>query len=164
MGELSSLNTHKDVCTKKTRNTLIAISSRITAHDTKTVPADLQDKFSKIQLVDEDALKKLKAGGEEYIASLKQASDRCGYDNGGFTPWLKKLVEGRRRMPEISDYAQPSLYQPASTIASPDVVPSTLILVPLFAVGYYLARRFLKPRTESKQTQELKEVVIEHTD
>merc|ERR1712096_52826 len=142
----------------------MGISKRIHLHETEggTVTG-YETEFLQMKSTDKDAWEKLKRG--DYSSCLKIASDRSKYEIEGFPSWLKDLVEkGRRRVAEISDYAQPSLYQPASAIASPDVVPSTLILIPLFAAGYYLARRFLKPRTESKSIQELKEVVIEHTD
>merc|ERR1711964_236728 len=62
-----------------------------------------------------------------------------------------------RRLAETADFVQQS---PA--LASPDVVPFTLLLVPLLAVGYYLARRFSKPRTKNaKPAQDLPEVDVE---
>merc|ERR1711964_530121 len=62
-----------------------------------------------------------------------------------------------RRLAETADFVQQS---PA--LASPDVVPFALLLVPLLAVGYYLARRFSKPRTKNaKPAQDLPEVDVE---
>merc|ERR1711881_145400 len=71
-----------------------------------------------------------------------------------------QVQAARRRL--ITDVSTPLCeYQPAPALISPETASLGLLLVPVAALGYFLVRRFNKPRQESSEIADLNEVVIE---
>merc|ERR1711881_309054 len=106
--------------------------------------------------------------------AVKKAVEKCLIENGCwmgepvlrnallFSVGLIKEMEPSVKRRLIMDVSTPVCeYQPAPALISPETASIGLLLVPVAALGYFLVRRFNKPRQESSEIADLNEVVIE---